>query len=205
MSALDPPALTYDAQGLVVAVAQESATGTVLMIAYMDREAVARTLETREVHFWSRSRQAPWHKGETSGNVLHVEGIQADCDADALLLSVHADGPACHTGSRSCFKEPATLLDSLDATLRDRKTRRPAGSYSATLFDAGRPAILRKLGEEAVETLLAGAQESDDAVLHEVADLWFHSLLLLAERGLDGAAVLRLLEHRHRGPVADAS
>lgn len=196
MTALDPAKLTFDGQGLIVAVAQDIASGTVLMVAYMDRDALARTIETGEAHFWSRSRQAPWHKGETSGNMLHVEDIQADCDGDALLLSVHPAGPACHTGRRSCFAEPATLLDQLDTILRDRKTRRPAGSYTAQLFDGGRSAILRKLGEEAVETLLAGAEEGNDALVNEVADLWFHSLVLLAERGLSGDAVLRVLAKR---------
>ena len=198
MNGPDPASLTFDPQGLIVAVAQEIATGTVLMVAYMDREAVARTLDTGEAHFFSRSRQARWHKGETSGNVLHVEEIQADCDADALLLSVHPAGPACHSGRQSCFAGPATLVDRLDATLRDRKARRPPGSYTARLFDSGRLAILRKLGEEAVETLLAGAAEGDDALLHEVADLWFHSMVLLAERGLSAGAVLGALEERRR-------
>jgi phosphoribosyl-ATP pyrophosphohydrolase/phosphoribosyl-AMP cyclohydrolase len=183
---------------LIVAVAQDRATGTVLMVAYMDREALARTVESGEAHFWSRSRQALWHKGATSGNVLHVEGIQADCDADALLLSVHPSGPACHTGQRSCFAEPVTILDQLDATLRDREARRPAGSYSAKLFDGGRAAILRKVGEESVEVLLAGAGEGDEALTNEVADLWFHTTVLMRERGLGLAAVLEVLAQRHR-------
>ncbi|OLC58493.1 MAG: hypothetical protein AUH76_17155 [Candidatus Rokubacteria bacterium 13_1_40CM_4_67_11] len=198
MNAPDAASLTFDDRGLIVAVAQDQATGTVLMVAYMDREALARTVETGEAHFWSRSRQALWHKGATSGNVLHVEEIQADCDADALLVSVHPSGPACHTGRRACFASPVTILDQLDATLRDRQSQRPPGSYSATLFDRGRAAILRKVGEEAVEVLLAGAQESDDALTHEVADLWFHTSVLLRERGLSLAAVLDVLAQRHR-------
>jgi phosphoribosyl-ATP pyrophosphohydrolase/phosphoribosyl-AMP cyclohydrolase len=195
-----PPvgSLTFDERGLIVAVAQDRATGTVLMVAYMDREALARTVDSGEAHFWSRSRQAPWHKGATSGNLLHVEDIQADCDADALLLSVHPSGPACHTGQRSCFAEPVTILDKLDATLREREAQRPAGSYSAKLFDGGRAAILRKVGEESVEVLLAGAQEGDEALTNEVADLWFHTSVLLRERGLGLAAVLRVLAQRHR-------
>jgi len=198
MNAPDAASLTFDDRGLIVAVAQDQATGTVLMVAYMDREALARTVETGEAHFWSRSRQALWHKGATSGNVLHVEEIQADCDADALLVSVHPSGPACHTGRRACFAAPVTILDQLDATLRDRQSQRPPGSYSATLFDRGRAAILRKVGEEAVEVLLAGAQESDDALTHEVADLWFHTSVLLRERGLSLAALLDVLAQRHR-------
>ena len=198
MNAPDPAGLTFDDRGLIVAVAQEKATGTVLMVAYMDRDALARTVETGEAHFWSRSRQALWRKGETSGHLLHVEEIQADCDRDALLLSVHASGPACHTGQRSCFAQPVNILDQLDATLRERQAQRPAGSYSARLFDGGRAAILRKVGEEAVEVLLAGAQESDDALTSEVADLWFHTGVLLRERGLSLAGVLDVLAERHR-------
>ncbi len=198
MNAPDVASLTFDDRGLIVAVAQDAATGAVLMVAYMDREALARTVASGEAHFWSRSRQAPWHKGATSGNVLQVEEIQADCDADALLLSVHPTGPACHTGQRSCFAEPATIIDQLDATLRDREVQRPAGSYSAKLFDGGRAAILRKVGEESVEVLLAGAQETDEALTNEVADLWFHTAVLLRERGLSAEAVLRVLAQRHR-------
>lgn len=197
MNAPDVASLTFDERGLIVAVAQDRATGTVLMVAYMDREALARTVDSSEAHFWSRSRQAPWHKGATSGNVLHVEEIQADCDADALLLSVHPMGPACHTGQRSCFAQPITILDQIDATLRDRVAQRPPGSYSAKLFDGGRAAILRKVGEESVEVLLAGAQESDEALTNEVADLWFHTAVLLRERGLSPDAVLRVLAQRH--------
>ena len=199
MNSPDPAALTFDQNGLIVAIAQDAATGTVLMVAYMDQDALARTVETGEAHFWSRSRQAPWHKGETSGNVLRVEAIQADCDGDALLLSVQPTGPACHTGARSCFTEPATLIDSLEATIHDRNVKRPSGSYSAKLFDGGRPAILRKLGEEAVEVIVAADHEADDALIHEVADLWFHSMLVLEERGLRAARVLEELDARsHR-------
>jgi phosphoribosyl-AMP cyclohydrolase / phosphoribosyl-ATP pyrophosphohydrolase len=200
MKSPDVTSLTFDERGLIVAVAQDKATGTVLMVAYMDREALARTVETSQAHFWSRSRQALWHKGATSGNVLHVEEVEADCDADALLVSVHPSGPACHTGQRACFAQPVTILDQLDATLGDRQAQRPPGSYTATLFDGGRAAILRKVGEEAVEVLLAGAQESDEALTNEVADLWFHTGVLLRERGLSLAAVLRVLAQRHQTP-----
>ncbi|TMF14169.1 MAG: bifunctional phosphoribosyl-AMP cyclohydrolase/phosphoribosyl-ATP diphosphatase HisIE [Chloroflexi bacterium] len=198
MKSPDLASLTFDERGLIVAVAQDRATGTVLMVAYMDRDALARTVETGEAHFWSRSRQALWHKGATSGNVLHVEEVEADCDADALLVSVHPSGPACHTGQRACFAQPVTIIDQLDATLRERQAQRPEGSYSASLFDGGRAAILRKVGEEAVEVLLAGAQESDEALTNEVADLWFHTGVLLRERGLSLAGVLEVLAERHR-------
>jgi phosphoribosyl-ATP pyrophosphohydrolase/phosphoribosyl-AMP cyclohydrolase len=171
------------------------------MVAYMDREALARTIESGQAHFWSRSRQTLWHKGETSGNVLHVESIQADCDADALVLSVHPTGPACHTGRRSCFADPVTTLDQLDVVLRERDAQRPTGSYTAELFDAGQTAILRKVGEEAIEVLLAGAQESDEALTNEVADLWFHTIVLLRARELGPDAVLRVLARRRRPAI----
>jgi phosphoribosyl-ATP pyrophosphohydrolase/phosphoribosyl-AMP cyclohydrolase len=201
MNAPDVASLTFDERGLIVAVAQDAATGTVLMVAYMDREALARTIESGQAHFWSRSRQTLWHKGETSGNVLHVESIQADCDADALVLSVHPTGPACHTGRRSCFADPVTTLDQLDVVLRERDAQRPTGSYTAELFDAGQTAILRKVGEEAIEVLLAGAQESDEALTNEVADLWFHTIVLLRARELGPDAVLRVLARRRRPAI----
>jgi phosphoribosyl-ATP pyrophosphohydrolase/phosphoribosyl-AMP cyclohydrolase len=201
MNAPDVASLTFDERGLVVAVAQDVASGTVLMVAYMDREALARTIESGQAHFWSRSRQTLWHKGETSGNVLHVESIQADCDADALVLSVHPTGPACHTGRRSCFADPVTTLDQLDVVLRERDAQRPTGSYTAELFDAGQTAILRKVGEEAIEVLLAGAQESDEALTNEVADLWFHTIVLLRARELGPDAVLRVLARRRRPAI----
>ncbi len=194
----DPAQLKFDERGLIVAVAQDAATGTVLMVAHMNREALERTAESGEAHFWSRSRNALWRKGETSGNVLRVEGIQADCDGDALLVSVHPVGPACHLGTRSCFKAPAIVLDELDATLGERYRQRPAGSYTAGLFDAGREAILKKVGEEAVEVVLAGAGPADEAVRQEVADLWFHILMLLTDRGLGSADILEVLRQRKR-------
>ncbi len=203
MKAPDEATLTFDDRGLIVAVAQDAATGTVLMVAHMNREALARTVASGEAHFWSRSRRELWHKGETSGNVLHVERIQADCDGDALLLSVHPSGHACHLGRRSCFADPATTLDQLEATLRQRRALRPAGSYSAQLFSAGRPAILRKVEEEADEVLLAGEKEGDLALAHEVADLWFHTCLLLADRELGPSVVLKELARRRKDLYSD--
>jgi phosphoribosyl-AMP cyclohydrolase / phosphoribosyl-ATP pyrophosphohydrolase len=196
MTIPDPSTLHFDEQGLIVAVAQDRATGTVLMVAYMDREALSLTAETGDAHFWSRSRQRLWRKGETSGNVLHVEGIQADCDSDALLLSVHPVGPACHTGQRSCFGTPAILLDQLQATIHDRNVSRPAGSYTAQLLEGGRAQILRKVGEEAIEVIVAADHENDTALTREIADLWYHAMVLLEERGLDATAVLRELANR---------
>jgi phosphoribosyl-AMP cyclohydrolase / phosphoribosyl-ATP pyrophosphohydrolase len=191
-------AVRFGEDGLVVAVAQEVSTGSVLMVAYMNREALERTLRSGEAHYFSRSRQRLWRKGEESGTVLHVEGIQADCDGDALLLAVHAGGPACHTGRRSCFPNPVPLLDQLAHTLADRNERRPAGSYTAGLLAQGREAILRKVGEEAIEVILAGQSSDQDALVGEVADLWFHTLVLLADRGLGPKEVLSVLASRAR-------
>lgn len=198
MRSPDPSSLKWDDRGLVTAVAQDVSTGTVLMVARMDREALMRTVATGQAHFWSQSRQTLWRKGETSGNVLAVQAIQPDCDGDAVLLSVRPAGPACHTGQRSCFAEPATTLDQLAAALGERKATRPAGSYTAQLFDAGPTAILRKVGEEAIEVLLAGTQESDAALVSEVADLCFHSLVLLVDRGLAPDDVLQVLSLRQQ-------
>jgi phosphoribosyl-ATP pyrophosphohydrolase/phosphoribosyl-AMP cyclohydrolase len=202
MNAPDLSALKYDDRGLVVSVVQDAAAGTVLMVAYMNREAIQRTIETGEAHFWSRSRSQLWRKGDTSGNVMHVESIQPDCDGDALLLSVHPTGPACHTGSRSCFSKPAALLDDLDVTLQQRRTAQPEGSYTAALFKEGRQGILRKVGEEAVEVLLAGQGSDKAAIAHEVADLWFHTLLLLADTGLSSRDVLEVLSRRRGGTTS---
>ena len=196
MTSPDPTTLTFDDRGLIVAVAQDVATGTVLMVAHMDRRALQLTTETGQAHFWSRSRQRLWRKGETSGNVLHVEAIQTDCDSDALLLSVHPDGPACHTGTRSCFSAPAILLDQLQTTIHERNLSRPRGSYTAQLLNGGRAHILRKVGEEAIEVIVAADHESDAALTREIADLWYHAMVLLEERGIDASAVLRELANR---------
>jgi phosphoribosyl-ATP pyrophosphohydrolase/phosphoribosyl-AMP cyclohydrolase len=168
---------------LTPAIVQDAETGSVLMLAWMDEEALRLTRETGEAHFFSRSRGRLWHKGETSGNVLRVEELRDDCDGDAMLLRVRAAGPACHTGSVSCF------APWLWRRVAERATTRPAGSYVAGLVAAGPAAAARKLGEEGVEAALAGASESDERLVSELADLWFHSYVLLAARGLDPSAV----------------
>lgn len=184
MSIAVPAQVRFDDRGLVVAVAQDWSTGTVLMIAYMDREALERTVATGEAHFWSRSRQRLWKKGESSGAVLLVERLQVDCDDDAVLLSVRPQGPSCHLGRRSCFAEPATVTDHLQATLASRRQEAPEGSYTGELLRAGTPAICRKVGEEATEVILAAHQDDPTQLVGEVADLWFHTLLLLVSAGL---------------------
>jgi phosphoribosyl-ATP pyrophosphohydrolase/phosphoribosyl-AMP cyclohydrolase len=174
------------------AIVQDAGTGRVLMLAYMDAEAERRTRETGEAWFWSRSRGRLWRKGERSGNTLAVEELRDDCDGDALLLRVRAAGPACHTGSVSCFA-PA-----LWRTIAARKLERPEGSYVAAVLDAGAAAAARKVGEEAVEVVTAALAESGERLVQEAADLVFHLYVLLAARDLDVAQVEEELAHRAR-------
>jgi phosphoribosyl-AMP cyclohydrolase / phosphoribosyl-ATP pyrophosphohydrolase len=168
---------------LRAAVVQDAGSGRVLMFAWMDDEALRATRETGEAHFFSRSRGRLWRKGETSGNTLAVEELREDCDGDAILLRVRAAGPACHTGTVSCF------APWLWRRVAERAATRPEGSYVAQLLAGGAAAAARKLGEEGVEAALAGAAESDERLVSELADLWFASYVLLAARGLDPAAV----------------
>jgi phosphoribosyl-ATP pyrophosphohydrolase/phosphoribosyl-AMP cyclohydrolase len=175
---------------LVPAIVQDADTDRVLMLAWMDAEAVQRTRETGEAHFFSRSRGRLWRKGETSGNTLAVSEMRDDCDGDTILLRVHPRGPVCHTGAESCF------APWLWRRVAERARERPKGSYVAQLLAGGPATCAQKLGEEAVEAVLAGAAESDQRVVEEVADLWFATYVLLASRGLDPAAVERELERR---------
>jgi phosphoribosyl-ATP pyrophosphohydrolase/phosphoribosyl-AMP cyclohydrolase len=174
------------------AIVQDSASGRVLMLAWMNDEAERLTRERGEAWFWSRSRERLWRKGETSGNTLAVDELRDDCDGDALLLRVTPAGPACHTGSVSCFA-PA-----LWRTIAQRALERPAGSYTTELLDAGIGACARKVGEEAVELSVAALDEPDERVVEEAADLVYHLYVLLAARGLDIAAVEDELAHRAR-------
>jgi phosphoribosyl-ATP pyrophosphohydrolase/phosphoribosyl-AMP cyclohydrolase len=168
---------------LRAAIIQDEATKRVLMLGWMDDEALALTRSTGLVHFFSRSRQRLWQKGETSGHLLHVTEVVLDCDEDAVLVSVHADGPTCHEGSTSCF------TPWLWRRILRRESEGAEGSYVAAQLRAGLGANARKVGEEAVELAVASLSEDDDRVVSEAADLWFHSLLLLRSRGLDPAAV----------------
>ncbi len=172
------------------AIVQDAASGRVLMLAWMDEEAERRTRETGEAWFWSRSRQELWRKGATSGDTLAVEEIRDDCDGDALLLRVRpATGAVCHTGSASCF------APWLWRTIKERQRERPDGSYVVSLLDDPAHAA-RKVGEEGLEAALAGAGEDDERLVSEVADLWFHALVLLAARGLDPSDVEAELARR---------
>jgi phosphoribosyl-ATP pyrophosphohydrolase/phosphoribosyl-AMP cyclohydrolase len=178
---------------LRAAVVQDAETNRVLMLAWMDDEALRLTRETGQAHFYSRSRGRLWRKGETSGNTLAVEELREDCDGDALLLRVRPAGPACHTGAMSCF------APWLWRRVAERAATKPEGSYVARLVSEGPAAAARKLGEEGVEAALAGAGESDERLVSEIADLWFHSYVLLAARGLDLVAVEDELARRAGG------
>lgn len=214
VSTLAPSDVRFGADGLVPAVVQDAADGRVLMVGYMDAEALDATVSTGEVHFHSRSRGRLWRKGETSGNVLRLVSLAADCDADALLVTVDPVGPTCHRGTRSCFDadgapaerptEGFAWLETLWAVVASRAAERPAGSYTTALLDGGVDAVGRKVTEEATEVLLAAKDDATaptaatrSALTGEAADLLYHSLVLLAERGVPPAAVLEALRARH--------
>ena len=189
--------------GLLPAIVQHWRSGEVLMLGYMTAEALALTWATGKVTFFSRSRQRLWTKGEQSGNTLLLKSVRADCDADTLLVQAEPVGPTCHRGSFSCFGEraevrpPLGFLAELDALVAHRHAERPAGSYTTSLFESGIRRIAQKVGEEGVETALAGASEPEQKVVEESADLLFHLLVLLRARGIPLQRVVRELEARH--------
>jgi phosphoribosyl-AMP cyclohydrolase / phosphoribosyl-ATP pyrophosphohydrolase len=243
-----PDDVTFDSRGLVPAVIQEADTGELLMVAWMNREALDRTLATGLTHFWSRSRGELWRKGETSGHAQHVRGVYLDCDADTLLVQVHQDGVACHTGNRTCFfrelgaadfpssserepvsradgaggdrssspapatepfaaeggrtvavrAHPAGMLGRLERIVEARKASAPPGSYVGKLLAKGEATICRKVGEEAVEVVTAAlGGEGDRRLVEEIADLLFHTMVLLGARSIPLADVLEELARRH--------
>jgi phosphoribosyl-ATP pyrophosphohydrolase/phosphoribosyl-AMP cyclohydrolase len=214
-------ALRFDADGLIPAVVQEAGTGELLMVAWMNAEALQRTLETRLTHFWSRSRRTLWQKGETSGHRQHVEAVYADCDRDTLLVLVHQAGVACHTGSRTCFftrlDQPGAavtgprdapeagpaILDAVERVIQSRRATPREGSYVSRLITEGDARIAQKVGEEASEVMVAALAEGSDRLVAEVADLWFHTLVLLGVHGLSARHVFAELSRRHRpgGPA----
>ena len=217
-----PPTVAFGDTGLVPAIVQDAADGRVLMLAWMDAEALDATLATGDVHFHSRSRDRLWRKGETSGNTLRLVDLAADCDRDALLVTVEPTGPTCHRRTRSCFDldgEPANdreaqgfaWLETLWATIAERAATRPEGSYTASLLEGGVDAAGRKVTEEATEVLIAAKDDARAeatgvdraatraALAGETADLLYHALVLLAERRVDPAAVIGVLRERHAG------
>lgn len=206
--------LKFDERGLIPAVVQEADTGEVLMVAWMDRPALEATLATGLTHFWSRARGTLWRKGESSGHVQHVQALWADCDADTLLVQVHQEGVACHTGQRTCFftairdgaAAGATMLERLERIVAQRKAGPAPGSYVAGLLAKGEPGIARKIGEEASEVITAAlGGEGDQRVVEEIADLWFHTVVLLGARGIPIHAVLKELARRHQARTTPRS
>lgn len=236
--------LKFDEQGLITSIVQDSATSEVLMVAYMNAESLAKTMQTGQTWFWSRSRQELWHKGATSGHTQQVVDIRLDCDGDALLVKVVPDGPACHTGERTCFyrgvNEPETpveqaaksatiiqqadsplslvnvaamdlgiLLQDLYRLIQERKDQRPEGSYTTYLFDSGLDKILKKVGEEAAETIIAAKNANDAAndpesrkpLSAEISDLLYHLLVLMVEREVSLQDILNELSHRAGKPA----
>jgi phosphoribosyl-ATP pyrophosphohydrolase/phosphoribosyl-AMP cyclohydrolase len=197
--------IRFDERGLIPAIVQDAATREVLTLAYMNRESLARTLETKQTWFWSRSRNELWHKGETSGNTQEVIQVALDCDRDALIVLVKPAGPACHTGAVSCFdtgtgpRALGPLLDQLYELIQSRERERPPGSYTTYLFDEGLDKILKKVGEESAETIIAAKNDNDARLTAEASDLLYHLLVLLVARGLSLADVAEELASRRKG------
>ena len=205
--AIELEKIRYDERGLVPSIVQDYLDGTVLMLAWMNRESLQKTLETGETWFWSRSRAQLWHKGATSGHIQKVRSIRYDCDSDALLFSVEQVGDvACHTGERSCFHQvdgqvvppPADTLSQLFATVCDRKGNPTEDSYTCKLFAGGDNKILKKLGEETAEVVMACKDDEPDAIANEVADLLYHTLVALAYHQVDLKDVYRKLQARRK-------
>ena len=195
---LDPANITFDSSGLVPAIVRDSRSGDVLTLASMNRESLRLTVESGEIWFWSRSRQELWHKGATSGNTQRVVAMALDCDGDAILVDVEPRGPACHTGARSCFGAERFSLSALEDVLRQRKRDMPEGSYSAKLFRGGRTKLLKKIGEESAEVIIAATSEGRERVVSESADLVFHLLALLVREGIALDEVVAELGSRAR-------
>lgn len=215
--------LKFDADGLIPVVVQDAGTRRVLTLAYMNGESLAKTIETRETWFWSRSRARLWHKGETSGNTQRVVGVRVDCDGDALTLLVVPYGPACHTGAESCFHNEiqtaslletealenisvpdlGAVLDRLYALVETRKRERPDDSYTTYLFNQGLDKILKKVGEESAETIIAAKNEDREALVKESADLLYHLVVLFVDQGLSLPDVSAELLRRGRKGSAE--
>ena len=197
--------LKFDEKGLIPAIVQDHYTKEVLTLAYMNAETLALTIAEGRTVFWSRSRQEIWRKGETSGNVQRVVSITADCDADALVVEVVKDGPACHTGAESCFFQPVYLSEELKAfsyeglyhLIEGRKTCPKEGSYTSYLFEKGLDKILKKVGEECTEVIIGGRKEDKEETVFEIADLTYHVMVLMVQMGISVEDITRELEKRH--------
>ena len=200
--------LKFNADGLIPAIVTDSETSKVLMLAYMNAESLKISIEEGRTCFWSRSRKELWRKGGTSGNVQHIVSIKADCDRDTLLVNVIKTGPACHTGSQSCFFENVWgeeddsefTIETLYGTIIDRKNNRKPGSYTTYLFDKGVDKILKKIGEESTEVIIAGKANDKGETIYEIADLVYHSMVLMAEMGITPKDIINELAGRHAKP-----
>lgn len=198
--------LKFDERGLIPAIVQDAQSLEVLTLAYMNAESLARTIETSQTWFWSRSRNELWHKGETSGNTQRVVDIIPDCDCDSLVVLVEPAGPACHSGARSCFLSPShepvnlgALLDQLYRLVEDRQEKRPPNSYTTYLFNEGLDKILKKLGEESTETIVAAKNDTTEPLVAEVSDLLYHLIVLLVARGVTLSQIREELSKRRGG------
>ncbi|RCX18495.1 phosphoribosyl-ATP pyrophosphatase /phosphoribosyl-AMP cyclohydrolase [Fontibacillus phaseoli] len=211
--------IKWDAHGLVPAIVQDESSKEVLMLAYMNRESLGKSVETGQTWFWSRSRSELWNKGATSGNTQQIRALRYDCDGDTLLVEVDRQGPACHTGEDTCFFRTAAqnsspeqrtnsgnrfaVLDELERLIGDRYAERPEGAYTTYLFDKGIDKILKKVGEETTESIIAAKNGDNDELRYEVSDLIYHLLVLLRERNLPLDDIMRELERRHERPRRD--
>ncbi len=197
--------LKFDERGLIPAVVQDAVTGQVLTVAYMNRESLKISLEKELTCFWSRSREKLWLKGETSGNFQHIVSVTADCDYDALVVKVEKDGPACHLGNDSCFQDRVWeseelqefSLESLMELIRGRKTEKKEGSYTTYLFEKGLDKILKKVGEESTEVIIAAKDRDKKETVYEIADLTYHVMVLMIEAGISLEDIYRELKGRH--------
>mgnify|MGYP001154775280 FL=1 len=198
--------LKFNHHGLIPAIVVDASTKKVLTLAYMNRESLAISMEEGRTCFWSRSRQELWRKGETSGNVQHIVDITADCDRDALVITVNKEGPACHLGTDSCFSDQVYVsedqpqpfsVEGLYALLQGRKEQLPEGSYTTYLFQKGLDKILKKVGEESTEVIIAGKAEDKAETIYEIADLMYHVMVLMVEMGISVEDVMKELASRH--------
>lgn len=198
--------LKFNHHGLIPAIVVDASTKKVLTLAYMNRESLAISMEEGRTCFWSRSRQELWRKGETSGNVQHIVNITADCDRDALVITVNKEGPACHLGTDSCFNDQVYVsedqpqpfsVEGLYALLQGRKEQLPEGSYTTYLFQKGLDKILKKVGEESTEVIIAGKAEDKAETIYEIADLMYHVMVLMVEMGISVEDVMKELASRH--------
>jgi phosphoribosyl-ATP pyrophosphohydrolase/phosphoribosyl-AMP cyclohydrolase len=202
---IDISELRFDEKGLIPAIVVDAWSRKVLTLAYMNEESLKISMEEKRTCFWSRSRQELWRKGETSGNVQHIVSITADCDRDALIVFVDKEGPACHLGTDSCFNDPVYIneeaedftFDGLFELLKDRKEKLPENSYTTYLFQKGLDKILKKVGEESTEVIIAGKAEDKAETIYEIADLAYHVMVLMTEMGITTDDIRKELSKRH--------